>query len=264
MRNRLAFLLAWAAVGGTAGGATAQWATERWVSLVEMPVAVTRLELAGFPLADLRLFVPALNVREVQPMLFLETVRGVPVMQHYYVLDDYDVGVSGAHPVNHGGYVQYLLSRGLRGTALADAIHGDLGSRGIVARSNRARGVDVLSDDYVLVPVGGSLGGNVGRGQVGEPGARGRGASEANGRARSLGDDLRARKGGAGGGRPALEPRGRGGSSVSPANPGRGGSSSPAVGRGRGGDAGGGNASGGGRGGGGGRGQGGGGRGRGG
>jgi hypothetical protein len=234
MRNARALAGVWTAVLASAGTLSAQWTTDRWVSLAEMPVAVTRLEVAGIPLADLRLFVPALNVTQIQPSLFLETVRGVPVMQQYYVMDDNYVDMSGAHPTNHGGYVQYLLSRGLRGTALADAIHQDLQTRGVQMSTTRSGRIDVLHPDYIVIPNGSSA---VGRGRAeGQKGATatpGRGAAGGSGRARSLGDDLRSGKG-VNEGRPTLEPRGRGNASASPGNaPGRGGGA-PAAGRGRG------------------------------
>lgn len=125
--------------------ASAQRTTAVWMDLVQMPVAVARLEMAGIPLADLRLLVPALNVGSVTPTYFIETVRGIPLLA--YRDDRWDRGEGEGT----GGYVAVLHRRGLRGPALADAIHAELRRRGVPAgpKDRTARSHQVLHRDYL-------------------------------------------------------------------------------------------------------------------
>ena len=124
------------------GWGLAQASPALWADLVQMPVAVTQLELAGVPVAELRVVVPALNVETVPPGLFLETVRAVPFLAYR----DREGGDEGL-----GAYVRALHERGLRGAALADAIHLELRNRGVPAgpRLRNKPGHDVLHRDFL-------------------------------------------------------------------------------------------------------------------
>lgn len=142
-----------AVVGTPSERAAAQWTPALWADLVQMPVAVARLQVAGVPVADLRFLVPALNVQTVSPTLFLESVRGM------WVLDGWGVDptrIRQQEGRGMGGYVQALHTRGLRGTDLADAIHRQLHSRGIPAGPKRpgAAGYYVLAPDFVAAQTG--------------------------------------------------------------------------------------------------------------
>jgi hypothetical protein len=129
-----------------------------------MPVAVTQLELAGVPVAELRVVIPALNVGTVPPDVFLETVRAIPFLAYRNRKE----GEEGL-----GGYVRALHARGLRGAALADAIHLELRNRGVPAgpRLRDKPGHDVLHRDFL--PAG--LRSEVRRGRGPRGGGRGPG-----------------------------------------------------------------------------------------
>lgn len=170
-------------------GGTVQ-AQEAWMELVQMPVAVTRAELAGVPVAELELLVPALNAEMIEPDLFNETMRVLPVAERIFVDDDPQRGPPGEDGV--GGFVQAMLDRGLQGRGLAGAIHDELNRRGIPAgpagRDRRAppasRGFaleldDLGLDDDEIERARGPIGPEVGRGrgrpgEVGPPSDRGR------------------------------------------------------------------------------------------
>lgn len=170
-------------------GGTVQ-AQEVWMELVQMPVAVTRAELAGVPVAELELLVPALNAERIEPDLFNETMRVLPVAERIFVDHDPQRG-QGEDGV--GGFVQAMLDRGLQGRDLAGAIHDELNRRGIPAgpagRERRAppasRGFaleldDLGLDDAEIERARGPIGPEVGRGrgrpgEAGPPSDRGRG-----------------------------------------------------------------------------------------
>jgi hypothetical protein len=229
--------------------ADAQWTPALWVDLVQMPVAVAQLHVAGVPIAGLSLIVPALNVGTVTPTLFLSSLRGVTILDGW-VWDD-----SGA--AGMGAYVQALHARGLRGPALADAIHDELRDRGVPGGPKRANtlGFDVLNPAFFNVPVGrlgdpdprvgvgrgraggrGDGGAASGRGAVGRGSDRGGQSGEARGAGRGRGQPSApgvgpagssgSRGGGPGGAAPSA--RGRG---DPPAGPSRGGRAGPRGGR---------------------------------
>ena len=177
--RRIGMLVA-AALTGAVG------AEETWVEMVQMPVAVTRAEVAGVPVAELEILVPALNEQNVAPELFNETMRVLPVAEQIFVEDVDPERESGEEGM--GGFVQAMLDRGLRGRALAQAIHDELNRRGIPAGgSARDRGAPPASRDFALgvedlgmTPdeidrARGPLGPEVGRGRGGPPGEAGPG-----------------------------------------------------------------------------------------
>lgn len=138
--------------------------------LVQMPVAVTRLEIAGIPVAELTLVAPALNPRTVDPGLFNETLRVLPAARALEcdrddfdddVLDlDFDLGFDSddlddcearrerGSDRGIGSYVQFLLDQGLRGRELTAAIHHGLNRRGIPAGPRRGRGAGPASRGF--------------------------------------------------------------------------------------------------------------------
>jgi hypothetical protein len=123
--------------------AAAQWTPAFWVDLVQMPVAVARLELAGVPIADLRLLVPSLNARGISPTLFIESVRGIRL------LDGWDSGRKNRDTPGMGGYVRRLHDVGLRGSQLAGAIERELRTRGVPAGPRSGHGSDVFSRGFL-------------------------------------------------------------------------------------------------------------------
>jgi hypothetical protein len=123
--------------------ASAQWTTDYWVDLVQMPVAVARLELAGVPHADLRLLVPSLNARGISPTLFIESVRGIRL------LDGWDSARKNRDTPGMGGYVRRLHDVGLRGPQLAGAIQRELRTRGVPEGPRNARGSDVFARGFL-------------------------------------------------------------------------------------------------------------------
>ena len=176
-RTAAGALLVLAALCGGAGRIHAQTTLSMWVDLVQMPVAVTRLELAGVPVAGLRLLVPALNQPSVRPRLFLEAVRGISIL---------DFGSwDGATRAGMGGYVRSLHERGLRGPALASAIHRELRRRGVPSgpKASAPDAHDVFGPGYV--PVHASrvrAQAGVARGQRREAEVDGRGAVQSSAR----------------------------------------------------------------------------------
>lgn len=195
--------------GGTVG------AQEVWLELVQMPVAVTRAEVAGVPVAELELLVPALNAELVAPDLFNETMRVLPVAERIFVDPDPERGARGEEGM--GGFVQVMLDRGLRGRALAGAIHDELSRRGIPAglegRGRRpppaSRGFSLELEDDEIERARGPIGPEVGRGRRGPPdeaGGQGRGgppgeAGPTRGRGKGPPDEARGRGPGGGGDR---------------------------------------------------------------
>ncbi len=116
--------------------------------LVQLPVAVARVEAAGVPLADLRMLVPTLFEAGVPPSEILETVRFLPAVEGRDIafgIDDDEFrrsvqGESARGSRGMGSYVQALHDRGLRGQELAEAIHRELNRRGIPAGGADGRG----------------------------------------------------------------------------------------------------------------------------
>jgi hypothetical protein len=123
--------------------AAAQWTADLWVDLVQMPVAVARLELAGVAASDLRLLVPSLNTRGISPAIFIESVRGIRL------LDGWDAGRENRDTPGMGSYVRRLHDVGLRGPQLAGAIQRELRTRGVPAGPRSARGSDVFARGFL-------------------------------------------------------------------------------------------------------------------
>ena len=164
-----------------------QWTPALWVDLVQMPVAVATLRVAGVPVADLDVVVPALNVGSVGPTLFLSSLRGITVIDGWGRSDDRQGFGSGV-----GEYVRWAHSRGLRGRALADAIHGELRRRDFTVAPERSResGFDVLDPTFFGLALEGIPGQDEGA-ERGQRNARGVATAGAGGRGR--GDELEAR-----------------------------------------------------------------------
>lgn len=198
--KRSGFTLTVAMLLTVAGSVEAQ---EDWTDRVQMPVAVTRAEAAGVSVTELRTLVRSLNEDRVDADLFNETMRVLPVADEIFVDEDGEPGQDeepgqdrregdeGEEGV--GGFVQTMLDRGVRGRALAEAIHEELNRRGIPAGPEGRRGgpppaardfAPGLQDlgmepeeiERARGPVGPAAGRDRGRpGQAGPPEGRGRG-----------------------------------------------------------------------------------------
>lgn len=192
--NSSGFTLTVAMLVTVAGSVEAQ---EDWTDRVQMPVAVTRAEAAGVSMTALRTLVRSLNDDRVDPDLFNETMRVLPVAEEIFVEEDEEPGQDrpegeeGEEGV--GGFVQTMLDQGLRGRALAEAIHEELNRRGIPAGPKGRRGgpppaardfAPGLQDlgmepeeiERARGPIGPAAGRDRGRsGQAGPPEGRGRG-----------------------------------------------------------------------------------------
>lgn len=208
--KRTAFTLTVAMLVTVAGSVEAQ---EDWTDRVQMPVAVTRAEAAGVSMTELRALVRSLNEDRVDPDLFNETMRVLPVAEEIFVDEDGEPGQDGRDREGReegeegeegedrredeegvGGFVQTMLDQGLRGRALAEAIHEELNRRGIPAgpKGRRGGGPPPAARDFApglqdlgmepdeieraRGPIGPAAGRDRGRsGQAGPPEGRGRG-----------------------------------------------------------------------------------------
>lgn len=236
--KRSGFTLTVAMLVTVAGSVEAQ---EDWTDRVQMPVAVTRAEAAGVSVTELRTLVRSLNEDRVDPDLFNETMRVLPVADEIFVDEggepgqdedgepgqdrrEGDEGEEGEEDEEGvGGFVQTMLDRGVRGRALAEAIHEELNRRGIPAGPQGRRGgpppaardfAPGLQDlgmepeeiERARGPVGPAAGRDRGRpDQAGPPEGRGRGdrpdsvgpdSAEAPGRGQRGGPPDRGQRGG--------------------------------------------------------------------
>lgn len=106
------------------------------LSLVQIPVAVARVQAAGVPLADVRMLVPALFDAGLSPSEILGTLRVLPATRERDIrwgTDDREFDGEARGSSGMGAYVQHLHDRGLRGRELAEAIHAELRRGGIPA-----------------------------------------------------------------------------------------------------------------------------------
>jgi hypothetical protein len=191
------FTLTVATLVTVAGSVEAQ---EDWTDRVQMPVAVTRAEAAGVSMTGLRALVRSLNEDRVDPALFNETMRRLPVAEEIFVDEDDEPGQDRRDREDReegegdvGGFVQTLLDQGIRGRALAEAIHEELNRRGIPAGPKGRRGgpppaardfapglQDLGMEPEEIERARGPIGPAAGRdrsrsGQAGPPEGRGRG-----------------------------------------------------------------------------------------
>lgn len=208
--KRTGFTLTVAMLVTVAGSVEAQ---EDWTDRIQMPVAVTRAEAAGVSAAELQALVRSLNEDRVDPVLFNETMRMLPVAEEIFVDEEDEPGQDRRDrregEEGMGGFVQTMLDQGLRGRALAEAIHEELNRRGVPAGPKGRRGgpppaardfAPGLQDlgmepeeiERARGPIGPAAGRDRGRsGQAGPPEGRSRGD-----RPDTAGEPSRGRRGG--------------------------------------------------------------------